>query len=106
LLPSRKFDNRVNGYIIPSITTDHSILKLGQQLDIKFNTGVLPAQISSYLVFNRFRYIAMMMLGGSMFKFLTKYEWGRNLLLKYPKFFSFGNNNNNFSFIMFDYFIH
>ncbi|CAB4446197.1 unnamed protein product [Rhizophagus irregularis] len=90
LLPSRKFDNRVNGYIIPSITTDHSILKLGQQLDIKFNTGVLPAQISSYLVFNRFRYIAMMMLGGSMFKFLTKYEWGRNLLLKYPKFFSFG----------------
>lgn len=96
MLPSRKFDNRVNGYIIPSITTDLSVLKLGQQLDIKFNTGVLPAQISSYLVFNRFRYIAMMMLGGSIFKYLAKYEWGRNLLLKYPKFFSFGNNNDDF----------
>ncbi|RIA97106.1 saccharopine dehydrogenase-like oxidoreductase [Glomus cerebriforme] len=90
LLPSRTFDKRVNGYIIPSITTDHSILKLGQQLDIMFNTGVLPAQISSYLVFSRFRYLAMMMFSGSIFKFLAKYEWGRNLLLKYPKFFSFG----------------
>ncbi|GBC00049.1 hypothetical protein RclHR1_03720010 [Rhizophagus clarus] len=90
MLPSRKFDNRVNGYIIPSITTDLSVLKLGQHLDIKYNTGVLPAQISSYLVFSRFRYLAMMMLSGSIFKFLARYEWGRNLLLKYPKFFSFG----------------
>ncbi len=93
MLPFGKFDKRINGYIVPSITPDLSLLKLGQQLNIMFNTGIPPAQISSYLVFSRFRYIAMMILGGSIFKFLAKYEWGKILLLKYPRFFSFGNKN-------------
>ena len=90
MLPSRKFDKRVNGYIVRSFTTDPSILRLGQQLDVTLNTGVPPAQIASYFVINRFKYLAMLMLGGSIFKFLANYEWGRNLLLKYPRFFSFG----------------
>ncbi|CAG8549898.1 8762_t:CDS:2 [Funneliformis mosseae] len=90
ILPSGKFDKRINGYIIPSFTTDPSIMRLGQQLDIVFNTGIPPAQISSYLVFSRFKYIAMMILGGSVFKLLARYEWGKNLLLKYPRFFTFG----------------
>jgi hypothetical protein len=101
MLPSRKFDKRVNGYIIHSFTTDPSVLRLGQQLDIMFNTGVPSAQISSYLVLSRFRYLAMTVLGGFIIKFLTKYELGRNLLLKYPRFFSFGNYNYYYFFIMF-----
>ncbi|CAG8543372.1 10170_t:CDS:2, partial [Acaulospora colombiana] len=90
MAPPSRWDPRVQGYVVPSVTTDLSILKLSQQLDIEFNSGVSPSQLASYFVIPRFKYLVMLFLGGAIFRLLIKYQWGKNLLLRYPKFFSFG----------------
>ncbi|CAG8666090.1 3570_t:CDS:2, partial [Acaulospora morrowiae] len=88
--PPSKWDSRFQGYVVPSLTADLSVLKLGQQLDIEYNSGVPPAQVASYFVIPKLKYLIMIFLGGAVFRLLIRYEWGKNLLLKHPKFFSFG----------------
>lgn len=93
------WDYRAKGYVVPSFLTDPPIMKLGQQLDIEFNTGVPPIQIASYLVFSRYRYLLYLNLAGAVFRFLIKYQWGLNLILKYPRLFSFGNYHIKYAHI-------
>ncbi|KAF0377793.1 putative saccharopine dehydrogenase-like protein [Gigaspora margarita] len=89
-IPNGKWDNRVKAYVIPSFLTDHSVIKLSQQLDIEHRTEVPPAQIAAYLAFPRYRYLLMFYIGSTLINFLAKYSWGRSLILKYPRLFSFG----------------
>lgn len=54
-----------------------------------------PIQIQTYLLINNF--ITMILLGliGAVFTTFARVQFGRNLLLKYPRFFSLGMFANN-----------
>nr|CAG8506136.1 14902_t:CDS:2 [Entrophospora candida] len=95
IIRSHKWDDQVKGYIYPSFLTDPSIIRLSQSLDIECQTGVPPVQLAAYLVFPSFKNLAKMMFAGALFKFLVKFSWGRSLLLKYPKVFTFGTFSHN-----------
>ncbi|CAG8499517.1 7429_t:CDS:2 [Scutellospora calospora] len=88
--PNGKWDNRVKAYTVRSSLSDYSVIQLSQLLDIEHHTGVPSAQISAYLAFPKYRYLLMFYVGGALVNFLAKYSWGKFLLLKYPRFFSFG----------------
>lgn len=49
-----------------------------------------PVQVQTYITFESFFQVMMVALIGGVFSLLTKFELGRNLLLKHPKFFSGG----------------
>ncbi|XP_029048310.2 saccharopine dehydrogenase-like oxidoreductase [Osmia bicornis bicornis] len=49
-----------------------------------------PAQIQTYVTFKSFFEVLAILFLGLIFLLLSKFEFGRNLLLKYPGFFSCG----------------
>ncbi|KAF3428123.1 hypothetical protein E2986_06243 [Frieseomelitta varia] len=49
-----------------------------------------PAQVQTYFTLKSFFSVLTTIIFGLMFGILSKYEFGRNLLLKYPTFFSGG----------------
>eukprot|EP00850_Spirogloea_muscicola_P002977 SM000011S19155 [mRNA] locus=s11:1122897:1125438:- [translate_table: standard] len=63
-----------------------SILQSGVEEELRFK----PVQYGAYFTVPSLLYLALFMVFGYLFRFLVTYGWGRNLLLQYPRFFSFG----------------
>ncbi|KAG0231862.1 hypothetical protein BGW41_002065 [Actinomortierella wolfii] len=87
--------SRVAAYCIPFFFADPSVVRLSQQLatteaDQVSNSVKSPVQFSAYICIPSFSILASMMVASTVFGFLAKFEAGRKLLLKYPKFFTFG----------------
>ncbi|KAG9291945.1 hypothetical protein G9A89_004883 [Geosiphon pyriformis] len=89
-ITSGTWEKRVNGYVIPFLFADPSVIRLSQELDIEHHTNTPPVQFAGYVVISKLVYLFEMMIGFKIFSFLVKYSWGRRLLLKFPKIFSFG----------------
>ncbi|KAF9976121.1 hypothetical protein BGZ73_009096 [Actinomortierella ambigua] len=86
---------RVAAYCIPFFFADPSVVRLSQQLAITeaanvSNSVKSPIQFSAYICIPSFSILASMMIASTVFGVLAKFETGRKLLLKYPKFFTFG----------------
>ncbi|RCH88134.1 hypothetical protein CU097_006701 [Rhizopus azygosporus] len=85
------------GYHVPFIFADPSVVRLSQQI---FATGLVqdktdrPAppttQFAAYLLLPSLWAVILYVIYGYIFSFLATIHWGRQLLLKYPEFFSAG----------------
>ncbi|KAF9583376.1 hypothetical protein BGW38_009627 [Lunasporangiospora selenospora] len=98
--PKPHWVERVQAYTIPFFFADPSVIRLSQQMviqdkDLTANLAPTapvrrPIQFDAYICIPSFKYLAMMIAASTVFGALAKYEFGRRLLLKYPKFFTLG----------------
>ncbi|KAG5673996.1 hypothetical protein PVAND_003991 [Polypedilum vanderplanki] len=70
-------------------TADHSVIMRSQRHFYEHERQ-RPLQIRSYTTFESLSNAIKSVLAGLIFRKYTEYNCGKNLLLKYPEFFSFG----------------
>lgn len=83
------FSNEIEQYCVPFMGADPSVVKRTQRFLVQEHQDT-PVQYGAYAGVGGIGNIAKMMFAGLMFWFLVKFSFGRNLLIKYPEFFSFG----------------
>lgn len=94
LLPKLKtrlcpWHNAIGKWAVPFLGSDRSVMLRSQRfLYGKYKRR--PAQIQTYLVLPSWFAAFKVIIAGLFFSLLTKFQCGRNLLLKYPERFSFG----------------
>lgn len=79
----------INSWCIPFLGSDRSVMVRTQRY-MYDQKKVRPVQVQAYMGLDSFCNLLLMLIFGGIFSFLVKYEFGRNLLLKHPKFFSAG----------------
>ncbi|KAJ3279313.1 hypothetical protein HK104_001577 [Borealophlyctis nickersoniae] len=88
------WDPRIKAYLLPFIFADPSIVRLSQQILLQHPTSPhptnRPVQFAAYLVIPKLRYLIMVVMYMTVFNFLMKFDVGRKILLKHPKFFTAG----------------
>ncbi|KAJ3593589.1 hypothetical protein NHX12_005923 [Muraenolepis orangiensis] len=83
------FSNELQQYAVPFMGTDPSVVKRTQRF-LAEQHQEKPVQYGAYAGVGGVGNILKMLVAGMMFMFLIKFSFGRNLLIKYPEFFSFG----------------
>lgn len=79
----------VNGWCLPFPGSDRSVVYRSQRYFFE-NEKKRPIQMHAYVKFNSLFYALMTSFVAVMFFIMTKFKFGRKLLLNYPKLFSFG----------------
>lgn len=90
-------------------TADHSVIMRSQRYFFE-KENQRPVHLKTYNTFESYSNALKVVMAGKVFNYLTKTSWGKNLLLTYPKLFSFGfashegpseerNRNTNFETI-------
>ncbi|XP_044257895.1 saccharopine dehydrogenase-like oxidoreductase [Tribolium madens] len=79
----------VEGWVLPFLGSDKSVIRRTQRLFYEKDSK-RPVQVETYFILKSFMSVIGMMILGLIFSILAKFEFGRNLLLKYPEKFSFG----------------
>jgi hypothetical protein len=88
------WEKKVSAYTIPFFFADPSVVRLSQQLviqdqDLK-SVQTPPVQFSAYFCIPNFKVLAMLTISSALFGFFAKFDFGRKLLLKYPRLFTWG----------------
>ncbi|KAM8947310.1 saccharopine dehydrogenase-like oxidoreductase [Pelodytes ibericus] len=83
------YSNEVNQYAIPFLGADASVVKRTQR-HLHEQLQETPVQYSAYVAVGGFASVIKLIFAGFLFLLFTKFSCGRKLLIKYPKFFSFG----------------
>ncbi|XP_041038609.1 saccharopine dehydrogenase a, tandem duplicate 1 [Carcharodon carcharias] len=83
------YSNTMNQYAIPFIGSDASVVKRTQRY-LYENLQESPVQYGAYSAVGGIGSVILLMIAGFFFWCFTKFRLGRNLLIKYPEFFSFG----------------
>ncbi|XP_056463832.1 saccharopine dehydrogenase-like oxidoreductase [Gadus chalcogrammus] len=83
------YSNEVQQYAVPFMGTDPSVVKRTQRF-LAEEQQESPVQYGAYAGVGGVGNIIKMLVAGMMFMLLIKFNFGRNLLIKYPEFFSFG----------------
>uniref|UniRef100_A0A8C1I991 Saccharopine dehydrogenase-like oxidoreductase n=1 Tax=Cyprinus carpio TaxID=7962 RepID=A0A8C1I991_CYPCA len=81
--------NELQQYAIPFMGTDPSVVKRTQRY-LTEELKESPVQYGAYVGIGGISNIFKLVFAGLMFFFLVKFSFGRNLLIKFPEFFSFG----------------
>ncbi|XP_036324841.1 saccharopine dehydrogenase-like oxidoreductase [Rhagoletis pomonella] len=79
----------VNGVCLPFPGSDRSVVMRSQRF-LYERDHKRPVQMHAYVTFKSWLSAALVALFAVTFGLLTKFSFGRQLLLKYPKIFSFG----------------
>ncbi|XP_018580098.1 saccharopine dehydrogenase-like oxidoreductase [Anoplophora glabripennis] len=79
----------VEGWCVPLPTADASSIKRTQKYLFEVERK-RPTQINTYYVVKSFTEVFVIILFALMFYPLTRFKWGRSLLLRYPGIFSLG----------------
>uniref|UniRef100_A0A673ZQP0 Saccharopine dehydrogenase-like oxidoreductase n=1 Tax=Salmo trutta TaxID=8032 RepID=A0A673ZQP0_SALTR len=79
----------VQQYAVPFMGADPSVVKRSQRFLLEEHQET-PVQYGAYAGVGGVANIVKMLFAGMMFWFLVKFSFGRDLLIKYPEFFSFG----------------
>lgn len=79
----------VNGVCLPFPGSDRSVVMRSQRFMYE-NEKKRPVQIQAYIAFSSWMAAIMVALVALVFGAMTKFSFGRRLLLKYPKLFSLG----------------
>lgn len=83
------YSEEVQQYALPFMGSDPSVVKRTQRfLTEEYKES--PVQYGAYAGVGGVGNIIKMLFAGIMFWFFVKFSFGRNLLIKYPEFFSFG----------------
>lgn len=83
------FSDEVQQYAVPFMGSDPSVVKRTQRFLLEQHQET-PVQYGAYAGVGGMGNIVKMLFAGIMFWFLVKFSFGRNLLIKFPEFFSFG----------------
>ncbi|XP_051867624.1 saccharopine dehydrogenase-like oxidoreductase [Pristis pectinata] len=81
--------NKMNQYAIPFLGSDASVVKRTQRY-LYEDLQESPIQYGAYAAVGGIGSVIMLMLAGFFFWCFTKCKLGRNLMIKYPEFFSCG----------------
>ncbi|XP_043952115.1 saccharopine dehydrogenase-like oxidoreductase [Gambusia affinis] len=81
--------NEIQQYAIPFMGSDPAVVKRTQRFLAEEHQDT-PVQYGAYAGVGGIGSVIKLMFAGMMFWLLVKCACGRNLLLKYPEFFSFG----------------
>uniref|UniRef100_A0A672PLA6 Saccharopine dehydrogenase-like oxidoreductase n=1 Tax=Sinocyclocheilus grahami TaxID=75366 RepID=A0A672PLA6_SINGR len=82
-------NNELQQYAIPFMGSDPSVVKRTQRY-LNEELTESPVQYGAYVGVGGISNIFKLVFAGLMFFFLVKFSFGRNLLIKFPEFFSFG----------------
>ncbi|KAM4042485.1 saccharopine dehydrogenase-like oxidoreductase [Anomaloglossus baeobatrachus] len=83
------YSNEVQQYSIPFPGSDASVVKRTQRY-LYESLKETPVQYAAYFAVGGIASVIRLMFAGFLFLLFTKFSFGRNLLIKYPKCFSFG----------------
>ncbi|XP_051579632.1 saccharopine dehydrogenase-like oxidoreductase [Myxocyprinus asiaticus] len=83
------FSDELQQYAIPFMGADPSVVKRTQRY-LHEELHESPVQYGAYAGVGGISNIFKLLFAGLMFWFLVKFSFGRNLLVKFPEFFSFG----------------
>ncbi|XP_041792767.1 saccharopine dehydrogenase-like oxidoreductase [Chelmon rostratus] len=83
------FSNEIQQYTVPFMGSDAAVVKRSQRFLMEEQQAT-PVQYGAYAGIGGLGNVIKLMIAGMMFWFLAKFSFGRNLLIKYPEFFSFG----------------
>ncbi|KAM4743909.1 saccharopine dehydrogenase-like oxidoreductase [Anableps anableps] len=83
------YSNEIQQYALPFMGSDPSVVKRTQRFLTEEHEAT-PVQYGAYAGIGGVGNLIKLMFAGMMFLFLVKFNFGRNLLIKYPEFFSFG----------------
>ncbi|KAF3686285.1 Saccharopine dehydrogenase-like oxidoreductase [Channa argus] len=83
------FSNEIQQYTVPFMGSDPSVVKRTQRFLTEEHEAT-PVQYGAYAGIGGIGNVIKLMFAGMMFWLLVKFSFGRNLLIKYPEFFSFG----------------
>eukprot|EP01135_Chromosphaera_perkinsii_P009716 Nk52_evm1s1851 gene=Nk52_evmTU1s1851 len=79
----------LNCYLLPFMGADNSVIKRSQDSNYH-SLSVSPVQFAAYTTVQTNWGLFLFVLMGTLFQFLSQFEFGKNLLLKYPQVFSLG----------------
>lgn len=80
---------QAKSWCLPFPGSDRSVVLRTQRHHYE-NDKKSPIQMQTYVTFKSLFHVVMVLLLGAVFGMLTKFEFGRKLLLNYPKIFSLG----------------
>ncbi|XP_076582484.1 saccharopine dehydrogenase-like oxidoreductase isoform X1 [Chaetodon auriga] len=83
------FSNEIQQYSVPFMGSDAAVVKRSQRFLMEEQKAT-PVQYGAYAGVGGLWNVIKLLIAGMMFFFLAKFSFGRNLLIKYPEFFSFG----------------
>ncbi|CAH2249906.1 saccharopine dehydrogenase-like oxidoreductase [Pelobates cultripes] len=83
------YANEVGQYAIPFLGADASVVRRTQRF-LHEHHEETPVQYSAYTAVGGIGSAIKLIFAGLLFVLLTKFSFGRKLMIKYPKFFSFG----------------
>uniref|UniRef100_A0A8C7WMH5 Saccharopine dehydrogenase a, tandem duplicate 1 n=1 Tax=Oryzias sinensis TaxID=183150 RepID=A0A8C7WMH5_9TELE len=83
------YSNEIQQYAIPFMGSDPSVVKRTQRFLVEEHEAT-PVQYGAYAGVGGLGNTIKLLFAGMMFMLLVKFSFGRNLLIKYPEFFSFG----------------
>lgn len=85
------YDTNEKKYAITFMGADASVVRNSHRnLKEMGRVDKIAPQYSAFATVPSIFYLAIILIFGLIFQALAKYEWGRNILLKYPRFFSNG----------------
>ncbi|KAI9324838.1 Saccharopine dehydrogenase-domain-containing protein [Zopfochytrium polystomum] len=93
LLGGAQFSRAFASWIVPFIGADASVVRMGQQITevlrqratAKPVHSLFPVQFAAYLGVSGLMSVVGLAIFGTALTFLTKYRWGKALLLRYPR---------------------
>ncbi|OQR95115.1 hypothetical protein ACHHYP_00388 [Achlya hypogyna] len=89
-LRSLGYDERVRKYFVKFMGADASVVRATQKHLVQSRATTPPVQFAVYATFASLASFVPLVLGGVVLYALSRFEAGRQLLIKYPAFFTFG----------------
>ncbi|XP_069463931.1 saccharopine dehydrogenase-like oxidoreductase [Ambystoma mexicanum] len=83
------YSNEIKQYSIPFLGSDASVVKRTQRY-LHDSLQETPVQYSAYFAVGGLFSVIQLMFAGLFFMLFAKFSFGRQLMIKYPAFFSFG----------------
>lgn len=83
------FHKDLGKWCLPFMGADASVVRRTQRLNYE-QRKISPIQFGAYFTISSFWALILFFIFGSIFQLLARYAFGRKLLLKYPRFFSYG----------------
>jgi hypothetical protein len=90
------FERVVRRYCLPFPGSDASIVRRSQQWLVQHEVAPVggeapqPVQFGAYFTLPSAWWVGVTMFVGAIFTTLARFAWGRSLLLRFPKLFTFG----------------
>ncbi|MCJ8737255.1 hypothetical protein PDJAM_G00022030 [Pangasius djambal] len=83
------YSSEIQQYVIPFMGSDPSVVKRTQRF-LSEEHQQTPVQYGAYAGVGGISSVIKLLFAGLIFSLLVKFSFGRNLLIKFPEFFSFG----------------